>query len=224
MEDSPLSITANVTGILTFAVAILASIYVRIVSLRNGILELMTIRESSEDSVLDLIRMNIQERSNLQKNHIMQRTDGLDVTRLKILSARFITTDMVIYMYCNHAVDYYLNPEAVEGLQDVLSSLHGSTGGIIDHIFDQASIEISNITMRRSFLERIFDPHGGLLPAREAAFLMNLGDGLQRVLTLGLSPSLLRWYRMRETVLERVRQRDNLRSRILSLQVSISNS
>lgn len=46
MEDSPLSITASITGILTFGVAILAFVYVRYNTLRNGENEMMTVLES----------------------------------------------------------------------------------------------------------------------------------------------------------------------------------
>lgn len=44
--DSPLSITANVAGILTFVVAILAAVYVRVTYLRNSDQEYIRVKTS----------------------------------------------------------------------------------------------------------------------------------------------------------------------------------
>ncbi|KAI4679378.1 uncharacterized protein J4E84_008408 [Alternaria hordeiaustralica] len=98
MEDSPLSIAANIAGLLTFAVAILASIYVRIASLRNGRLELEIIRESVEDNVQDLMRMSRENPSDLRKRYITEQGDEPDLRRLKNLSADLNATEIFIYI------------------------------------------------------------------------------------------------------------------------------
>jgi hypothetical protein len=51
MQDSPLSIAASVAGILTFIAAILAFMYVRYNTLRNGHREMLAILESVSDTV-----------------------------------------------------------------------------------------------------------------------------------------------------------------------------
>ena len=53
MEDSPLSITANITGILTFMAAIMAFIYIRFNTLRNGVAEVTNILISVTSSLED---------------------------------------------------------------------------------------------------------------------------------------------------------------------------
>src|ERR1700743_3219735 len=57
MGDSPLSITASVTGILTFAAAILAFIYVRYLTLRNSNDEMNSILISTSASVEETDRL-----------------------------------------------------------------------------------------------------------------------------------------------------------------------
>ncbi|KAI4671049.1 uncharacterized protein J4E88_009445 [Alternaria novae-zelandiae] len=111
MEDSPLSITANIAGLLTFVVAILASIYVRVLSLRNGKVELETIRKSVEKNVNDLLEM-VQETTPIptppfppsptfsgwdRRNSQDEETDAV---RLKKLSVSLSTTEIIIYIYC----------------------------------------------------------------------------------------------------------------------------
>ncbi|KAI3327209.1 hypothetical protein HD806DRAFT_386625 [Xylariaceae sp. AK1471] len=57
MADSPLSITASITGILTFVAAIVAFLYVRYQMLKNSNEERRTIMTSVESSVQDTNRM-----------------------------------------------------------------------------------------------------------------------------------------------------------------------
>jgi hypothetical protein len=94
MEDSPLSITANVTGILTFAAAILAAIYVRYNTLRNGQLERATILKSVEDSCVDL------EMLSRNNEFAVEQGDEPDVVWLKKLGASLLEKERHILDYC----------------------------------------------------------------------------------------------------------------------------
>lgn len=53
MEDSPLSIVASVTGILTFVAAILGFIYIRYSILHNGREEMISILMSAAETIQD---------------------------------------------------------------------------------------------------------------------------------------------------------------------------
>jgi hypothetical protein len=57
MEDSPLSITASFTGVLTFVAAIAAFIYVRFQMLLNSEEEIIAILNSVEPCVEDTVKM-----------------------------------------------------------------------------------------------------------------------------------------------------------------------
>jgi len=221
MEDSPLSITANVTGILTFAVAILASMYVRIVSLRSGNLELQTTLESVQDNVHDLMRINRQNPSDFRKSHHIQEGDGPNIWRLKQLGSDLIATELVIYIYCMHAKAFDDRDQIVVSVQSVLSTLRDT---VVSHTaLSYAQAEISGIPVQKPFMGSIFLPICRFLPIHWK-YPRKLLYASQRILTVGSSPTLIRWYRVRETVLEKVRHRGVLQSQILSLQVSMANS
>ncbi|KAJ5116320.1 hypothetical protein N7456_000668 [Penicillium angulare] len=60
MEDSPLSTTANVAGILTFLAAIFAFVYVRYKTLQNGHAEMNNIYESVKATIEETLLMETQ--------------------------------------------------------------------------------------------------------------------------------------------------------------------
>ncbi|KAI4914528.1 hypothetical protein J4E85_010593 [Alternaria conjuncta] len=203
MEDSPLSITANVTGILTFAVAILASIYVRIVSLRSGNLELVITLKSVQDNVHDLMRMNRQNPSELRKSHAMQRDDGPNIRRLKHLDLDLIATELVIYIYCMHAKAFDDSDQLVDSVQSVLSTLMDAVDTSRYMALNNALAEISGIPVQESSMGNIFLLILRFLPSHWK-YTETLLYASQRILTAGSSPTLIRWYRVRETVSEKV--------------------
>ena len=232
MEDSPLSIAANIAGLLTFAVAILASIYVRVVSLRNGKLELDTIRKSVEKNVNDLLEM-VQETTPIPTppfppsptfsgwDRRNSQDEEIDAVRLKKLSVSLSTTELIIYIYCWYAMDMHEAVKKASILRPVLSSLRDAEGR--GGAYPGALLEILQMQVRILSIENIFQPFWNILPSHWA-YPKKLLYASQRILTLGSSPTLIRWYRVREMVLEKVRHTDILRSQILSLQVSIATS
>ena len=218
MEDSPLSIAANIAGILTFIAAIFASVYVRVVSLRNGKLELEITRNSAENTAIGLNTMNRHHPSDLRERYTRQLGDEPDVLFMKGLKADLIATDTVIYIHCMHAMGFDETEPYVINLQSALSSLYDTGSTYIT--FPEAQVQVSDTSMQKL-------PNEGVLNLFERlirVYLNKLVDVSQRLLSVGVSQNLMRWYRMRETVLETVRQRDVLRSRLLSHQVSMANS
>ena len=227
MEDSPLSITANIAGILTFVAAILASIYVRIVSLRNGRTEMERIRKSSEENVVDLGLLSTETRfeslRESQEHLAFHDGDEPNVVRWKDLSRSLIITDMIIYTYCMRAIhgDAATDHEIflLNSIQSMIeATFHQSHARIPDtHQFVKTVEEVRDLVMewnRPTLIEKVVTSLTGktvLLASR-------------MILTAGSSPTLIRWYQMREIVLEKVRQRGMLRSRILSLQISLASS
>ena len=233
MEDSPLSIAASIAGLLTFVVAIFASIYVRLVSLRNGRLEMQITWNSVNDNVYELLEMNRRKPLDLIKSHTTEQGEGPDIHRLKKLSRDLHSTEIVIHTYCRYAMvlddddprlplsAFDQADERVVELQNVLRNMqdHGHPDGTLA----VAEMEIGEIPMQRSSMERVFNSLGSLVPAR-AVYFKGRVYVLQRILTAGASPALIRWHRVREKVLELVRHRDVLRAQIQSLQASMANS
>lgn len=82
MDDSPLSITASITGILTFLAAIVAFVYVRYNVLHNGAEEVRNISDSVSASVnearkfetLTKLDARVSERQESQKELVIQIT------------------------------------------------------------------------------------------------------------------------------------------------------
>jgi len=229
MQDSPLSITASIAGILTFVAAILASGFVRYLSLRNGRVEMERIRKSAGSNVEDLGLVNIETQFKIpwesQEHLRIQEGDGPNVIRMKNLSVSLIITDMIIYTYCVRAMnmDAVRSPESF--LRESVDSLIEATSNNSHHV-GRANLEVEDLAMewaQRSLLERAVDLLARQFPSRKAR-LQKVLRALRRILTAGSSPALVRWYRLRETVLENLRQRDTLRSRILSLQVTMAIS
>jgi len=212
MEDSPLSVIANIAGILTFAVAILASIYVRFVSLRNGRIEMETIRKSVDDVVNDLDMMKSPSSGVLQghAHFIVNEGDKQDAVWLKKLGTSLLATEMFIFAYCARATN------GRSGTADfALSSAQKLQDGVITlTTFEEADQEAKEASDRDVFTYRLSEFLARQFPMTWVLY----------VLTAGSTPTLVRWYRVRERVLEKVRQREILRSRILSHQVTMANS
>jgi hypothetical protein len=228
MEDSPLSITANVTGILTFAVAVIAAIYVRYKSLRDIETEIMMIKRSTGDDfgVLRLIGLtpssrNVREDSSLLPACLhIEKDDDPDVVSLKILVVTFMVTDRVILAYCTNAAG-----ESTAHMAAPLgfSRLVGTTPTTcVDAAREIEGLQRRPIVLGKTFfaLAKYENSHW-----RYCTLLLQwLFISLLLLSRAGSSPTLIRWYQMREKVLEKVRQRDILRSRILSHQVSMATS
>jgi len=217
MEDSPLSIAANIAGLLTFVVAILASIYVRYVSLRNGRVEMETIRNSVSDVLIDLGKMNSSSSAVLEGNAhlIVGQDDEEDVIWLKRLGASLLTTEILILAYCLRATNS--ETSMVEAILSCARSIQDI--GVTPTTFTDFVLDTRKATQKASdhlkrFIYLIPESLTKQFPMSWALY----------ILTVGSTPTLMRWYRVREKVLEKVREREILRSRILSHQVSMANS
>jgi len=223
MGDSPLSIAANIAGLLTFAVAILASIYVRIVVLRNAEVEMERIRKSSEGNVEDLGLTNTEtsapNRRESYKHLCVQEDDEPKVVRLKNLSVLLIATDIVIYVYCIRAVDIdgARRRCLIENVQAFIDDTANRSPNFV------AMIEEVISATKRSIIDSDVITFAGHRSARWLS-AKKLVNALQKMMKAGSSTTLIRWFGVREIVLEKLRQRDILSARVLSLQASIAKS
>ncbi|KAF2687536.1 hypothetical protein K458DRAFT_485688 [Lentithecium fluviatile CBS 122367] len=171
MEDNPLSVTANITGILTFIAAICAFIYVRYKILRNVDEEINGIAESVKDTLEESQAILLAQRP--------KESDpaSVPVIRLIKLMDELPRIEARISSLCGW-VSVTAKPVVVPGFG----------------------------TFRRRSVFR---------PFRSApSFIFNLGA----------TPTMLRWYKVRDEVLQLVQQRENIRSRILFHQVSVAYS
>ncbi|KAF2796494.1 hypothetical protein K505DRAFT_359230 [Melanomma pulvis-pyrius CBS 109.77] len=95
MEDSPLSITASITGILTFIAAICAFIYVRYNTLQNGWTEI--------DIIFESVVATIEEtRAIAQAGRVTQSSDDPDSRRLRELVSEQYSTKLAIVAMCTN--------------------------------------------------------------------------------------------------------------------------
>jgi len=209
MEDSPLSIAANIAGLLTFVVAIFASIYVRVVSLRNGKVEMKTVLQCSVD--------NMQDLRESQADLSITEGDEPDIIWLKKLNASLFATEIVINVYCGRV----MNADTTF-LEDMLYSTQWV--GITPTTFADAAQEIKATKKSKSVIRRLYGERAISSDTSRWSYFDQSVAALQVLFTAGSSPTLIRWYRVRERVLERVRQRDVLRSRLLSHQVYMANT
>jgi hypothetical protein len=213
MGDSPLSIAGNIAGLLTFAVAILAAIYVRYESLRNGKMEIITIRDSVMGNSDGLRMMHLNDQS------VLTQDDEDDIVWLRKLKLSLYITDIIIFAYCKYA----------EG--NSYAHLQLSLRGLPQAAFDSTTLddaiqELDRLIKKRStsgaFFARL-DQH-----VKAMSVIVPLGGSVLNIfdffIFLGRSKSLMRWYRVRERVLEKVREKENLQSRIASYQISVVNS
>jgi hypothetical protein len=215
MEDSPLSITSNIAGLLTFTVAIFGAIYVRYKSLRNGRMEMITIQESVIDTFDGLRMMRLRDQFVLK-----QDDEDVAVWSRKLEVSLFIT-DIIIFAYCNYA-----EGSSISYLQ---SSLRASPLAAFDStMFDDATRELDRLIEKqntRGTFSAILKNHFSFL----SEYVSGFSTGSVATLFLffyflGTPRKLMRWYRVRERVLEKVREKETLQSRIVSCQIHMVNS
>jgi len=196
MEDSPLSIAASIAGLLTFVVAIIAAIYVRYEDVRNGKVELAVIQISVQNKMSDLNAMGMIERITIEPN------DGVEAIWLKKLITSIVATEIVILSYLAYAQGIPNAPNVSRVIE--LTTLVG----VEPTTWRDAIDEVQTVTARQQ-----------LLRSNNVAV-----RSVQSVLRLGTTPRLVRWYRVRTKVLERIREREDLQSRLLSHQIDMANS
>lgn len=195
MEDSPLSITANVAGILTLITAIAASLFVRFKVLQDGYDELKT--------TMDSVMANIAEINAIEKTVEEEDTRPAAV-RMQKLFTELLGIEFSILAECNKA--YYgpaprqRDPEGRPGPKVSPRRISQSWTSKLREIL-ALQIEIMD-----------FDIYIlSIIPALWAT--------LRFLITVGNTPTLLRWYRVRDVVKDKVRKRDILRSQTLRQQI-----
>ncbi|RSL70457.1 hypothetical protein CEP53_001846 [Fusarium sp. AF-6] len=203
MDDSPLSITSSITGILTFIVAILAAIYIRYTTLMNGRTEMHSILESvyttiKETRDLSSGRQSWQDPEHIHMGHLLVE---LYSTELSILGQ--------LMNVSGHQMD--LIPENLS---------HDMPDVALREIVEEARLRTESIRPRGNSQ---FGSLISLIPSFDQPLIASLRV-IQFLTLFGTTPELMRWYRVRENVLESVRKRENIRSRLLFLQVSEANA
>lgn len=205
MEDSPLFVAANVASILTSAAAILAAAYIRYTTLTNGLLEMATVRSSVEANLQDLRMIGLISRL------VIKESDDSDTTWLKKLIVSIYSVEIVTSIYVKRAA----------GLE---------TSSMLLRLPDCPLVGVTSTTWTDALREA---RHAGMEAGCmdddiEAKYILKISNRLasavQATLMLGSTPQLVRWYRVRDRVFEKIRQREHLRSRLLSHQISMANS
>ncbi|KAK0651166.1 hypothetical protein B0T16DRAFT_489235 [Cercophora newfieldiana] len=206
MEDSPLSITASVAGILTFLAALIAFIYVRYQILQNGHDEIM--------STLEATALSIDETSSMQAALLQHDQRHEAARRLRQCLQDLCSIDIDISGQCVMAAFGHNRTNEVS-----------ATGGLGEEHDADAPTTISETTPKAK---------GGRFAAlaEKLRYFRNIlrvsvqhAPGIWRSvhlvlnLIVGITPMLLRWYSVRKEVMKKVQQRNMLRSRILHQQM-----
>ncbi|KAL2065245.1 hypothetical protein VTL71DRAFT_2914 [Oculimacula yallundae] len=206
MQDSPLSITASIAGILTFAAAILAFVYIRYNTLKDGYAEMDTIFKSVESSLDDTRMMKTAN----PDGHL-----GSILKDLFRLERRIMAELLKVYQnpQANAVIEVLDLEEAAlvdpQGIAAPIARKKGRLGRLL--------LRVSRLVLWARTIEQIFisvDPEIMALGWRILVFVRHLG----------MTPFLLRWYMTRDKVLVMTRRRESLRSRMLFIQMSHVNT
>jgi len=205
MEDSPLSIAANIAGILTFAAAILAAAYIRYTTLSNGLLEMATVRSSVEANLQDLRMIGLRSRLTIKES------DDSDTAWLKKLIVSIYSVEIVTSVYVKRAAGLDTSSMLLRLPDCPLIGVTPTTWSDALREAKEAGIDVGSIN----------DDIEAKSVWKHSSRLVTI---IQATLRLGSTPQLVRWYRVRDRVFEKIRQREHLRSRLLSHQISMANS
>jgi hypothetical protein len=216
--DSPLSVASSITGILTFIAALCASVYLRYNALQNG--------ETEINHIIASVLATIEETQSIsQTEPAMRRNDESSSTRLEKLVAELYKTELFIIAQCMNVHNTSLSTfrsswtlpswgptnspwdsvlQEVEKMQkESQPQPRRKTGGFMDSIIQQLKLIDSLVPQSRT---------------------LGLAWGAAKfVLLAGATPTLIRWYMVREKVLEKIQHREMIRSRLLFHQVIVVN-
>lgn len=213
IEDSPLSITASIAGILTFVAAILAFIYVRYTTLRNGREEITETLESVSATIEDT-RTLLAAQTDTPTTHRTGQTDATadnnNNNPLARLMQELYIIELDIMRICVqvYGSDGPFAKAMPEGLD-----LSGTAALV------EAGVQARRYKNRRVSLHQLRAAAMGAL-APLLPFSSSVSAIYWFVLGLGQTPILVRWYVVRERVLELVKRRETVRARMLFLNVS----
>jgi hypothetical protein len=192
MQDSPLSVTASIAGILTFVAAIFAAVYVRYTTLRSGRQEMFTI-------------FNSVNATTQQSQAALSAESEPDPWLRKIVFDLHETEkDILKTIICCISGErdgklemWHLGP--------AVPAHEAAREAGFRHEMDEVLIQ--RPAPRKSFFVKL----RAALP-----FLFVL------VVHLGMSGQDLRWYRARQKVLKLMGKRESARSRLLFHQASVA--
>lgn len=209
MADSPLSITASVTGILTFVAAILAFIYVRYNIIRNGNIEMITIFKSVAGFIVETIT-------------IAETTGSGDHVRsgsLQELITEQLRTEIGVIKKCMVALG--VDPAQIPSdpysfvSYDKLLQRHRNIIGLYRSALEAYSKSSNGWRICMHRLD-------GCIQINRPGLVLFWAVTLY-LSSFGVSPMQLRWYRVRDSVLEMIQRRETLRSQLLFHQISLMN-
>ena len=221
MEDSPLSITASVTGILTFVAAIIAFIYVRYNTLRNGRAEMVSVLESVTATIAETREVATatpapaaESESDSAAGQLAKLVGDLYRIELAILA-------QYMKVYGTNVASMQSNLRPDDGTSSAATWQDALQVVATSYARKPATIP--------SYFSRVTQALQASIPNGEAA--AQVTTGVMGVLTMsmqfvaysGAYPTMIRWYMVRDEVLEKVKEREAVRSRLMFHQVFAAN-
>lgn len=211
MADSPLSITANVTGILTFFAAILAFIYVRYNVIRNGHNEMIDIFKSVSSFIAEtsIIAKATESEDHIRSDPLKELVTDMLKTEIGVMEKCMIVLNVDAAHLPSDSSSHISHDELFQLYQNIivlyLSALHRWLQSPVPN-------------MAWSILNRFTDYLEFVRGLQEVPFLWSVA---MRVTSFGVTPVQLRWYRVRDSVREMIQRRETLRSQLLFCQMSL---
>lgn len=210
MDDSPLSTTANIAGILTFIAAVGAFVYVRYAALRNGRIE----RDNILDSVLTTIKETLTIDVAISQARLAKESDqDPDTLWMGEHISKIYSIELSIFTHCIRAGNYSDIPRSLEDLKDVITA-HAR------HAEDIAAAQAKHTPILETyFLKHVIKEMQSIIenPNRILYFW-----GIMRFfIYFGETPELMRWYNSRKEILKMVKEGEILRSRLPFHQISL---
>ena len=208
-----LSITANITGIMTFIAAIFAFIYVRYRTLKNSYDEIHDILASVAATGSDTATMT----------KLGGDIYGSPILKRLIKSLYYLEVSIVIA--CLRSLGSH--PESIArtvlggretfelGTTDPPDINWQELENIIQDMYRSRAQSWSLLRGYRTFLDVLRSGWG---------FLSLVWTTLSFILCLGLTPTMVRWYKIRREVSKMVQDREAIRSQLLLHQVFAANA
>ncbi|KAI1130568.1 hypothetical protein F5Y10DRAFT_115729 [Nemania abortiva] len=204
MADSPLSITASITGILTFIAAITTFFYVRYQMITNSFEEMRTIVSSVENSIEDTLGM---AQTTFPGDHVT-------TAQFKLLILNIIDAEIDILGLVPMVSNQRLQAAWQQHRQQYLGQ-HGQENGRRNGRQNEQHNQQHN--QQLGPLQRLILVAQHLLDIweRAAPGMDRWGHAALHLLIRPLvgSPVLWKWYRTRGEVIELMQQREALKSR-----------
>jgi hypothetical protein len=214
--DSPLSVASSITGILTFIAALCASIYLRYNALQNG--------ETEINNIIASVLATIEETQSIsQTEPAMQPKDEPSSTRLEKLVSELYKTELFIIAQCMNV--HNTNLSSFRSALPSWGPTNSPWNSVLQEV-ERIQKESQPQPQRKKggFMDGIsqyLKVVDTLVPHNQATSLV--WGAVKFVLSAGATPTLIRWYMVRERVLEKIQHREMIRSRLLFHQVIVVN-